>query len=175
MYHSSTVCSTNESTSNNPPHLLACILLILLLQYAAEHINPDAFSKLLLPYTEHKNPKVRARAAVVLELAQGQSASSSGARASLPLPTLLSTAGRLVTDNVPEAREAAKKLLVYARDAFAREEESEAIQAVVAPARAEVAAAVAEEESALAPSSWELYCRKILSGSAAIAVLKVHQ
>lgn len=43
-----------------------------LLQLAADSVDPAALSALLLPYTEHKSPKVRGRTAIVLSLAQAR-------------------------------------------------------------------------------------------------------
>ena len=136
-------------------------------QHAAESLSPAPLVDRLLPYTEHKNPKVRARAAVVLEETWARAALSPG-----ELTRVLPVAGRLVTDNVPEAREAAKKLLARAHNLFLREQGSEAVQPVLERALAE---AQAVDEAGDAKSAWELYCRAILPGSVAIAVLKVQQ
>lgn len=80
----------------------------------------------------------------------------------IPVPVLLMASGRLLTDNTPEAREAAKKLLVHVRAAF------EATAAAgVAPE--------APEEGAPPPTPWEVFCRAHLSGSNALAVLRAQQ
>ena len=95
---------------------------------------------------------------------------------------LLSAGSKLLTDNSPEAREAAKQLLPLLCDAFnapalAAERASAAAEA---GARADAAAAVAvagDGEGAAAaarpPSAWECYCQQALGGSAALAVCKV--
>lgn len=81
----------------------------------------------------------------------------------IPVPSLLAASGRLLTDNTPEAREAAKKLLAHVRAAF---EQTEA---------AGVAVPKAAEEGAPAPTPWEAYCRAQLPGSTALAVLRAQQ
>ena len=149
---------------NAPKHIINAIPYS---QHAAESLSPAPLVDRLLPYTEHKNPKVRARAAVVLEETWARAALSPA-----DLTRVLPVAGRLVTDNVPEAREAAKKLLARAHNLFLREQGSEAVQPVLERALAE---AQAVDEAGDAKSAWELYCRAILPGSVAIAVLKVQQ
>ncbi|KFM28793.1 hypothetical protein F751_6314 [Auxenochlorella protothecoides] len=128
---------------------------------AADSVDPAALSALLLPYTEHKSPKVRGRTAIVLSLAQARVQDNT--LRGIPVPSLLAASGRLLTDNTPEAREAAKKLLAHVRAAF---EQTEA---------AGVAVPKAAEEGAPAPTPWEAYCRAQLPGSTALAVLRAQQ
>ena len=71
--------------------------------------------------------------------------------AAFGLPRLLGLAGRLLTENAPEAREAGRRLVGL------------------------LAAAFAGGAVAAGPSTWEQYCRQALSGSAALAVLKVSE
>uniref|UniRef100_A0A1D2AET2 TOG domain-containing protein n=1 Tax=Auxenochlorella protothecoides TaxID=3075 RepID=A0A1D2AET2_AUXPR len=131
------------------------------LELAADSVDPAALSALLLPYTEHKSPKVRGRTAIVLSLAQARVQDNT--LRGIPVPSLLAASGRLLTDNTPEAREAAKKLLAHVRAAF---EQTEA---------AGVAVPKAAEEGAPAPTPWEAYCRAQLPGSTALAVLRAQQ
>lgn len=81
------------------------------------------------------------------------------------LATLLRAAGRLLTDNTPEAREAAKKLLALVHTSF-----------TVAPPATDAQPAAAESggpgEEGPQPTPWEAFCRAVLPGSTAIAVLK---
>lgn len=194
----------------------------------ADSLNPVQLTPLLLPYTDHKNPKVRGQAARVLarsqsllEVSGAGSAVQDGAgggpgcdagcpclafigglhgtrtpcpcRTSEPhanprtrppprrlliakqgraelgvdLATLLRAAGRLLTDNTPEAREAAKKLLTLVHTGF-----MVAPPATDAQPAAGEAGVSADEESEVQSTPWEAFCRAVLSGSTAIAVLK---
>lgn len=79
------------------------------------------------------------------------------------MPKLLQVAGKLITDNTPDAREAAKRLVSLLAAAFTEE----AVQAQLGMQSA------ASEEDEEKPSAWELFCQQNLSTSATLAVLKV--
>lgn len=127
------------------------------IQTLAQSLSAAQALPMLLPYCEHKNPKVRGRAAGAAEAAAARL--DAAALAAIGLPELLRPAARLLTDNTPEAREAAKRLVPQLKAAFED-------QGLAAPA------AAAEGEEALAPGTWEAYCQATLGGSAALAVLK---
>ena len=76
-------------------------------------------------------------------------------------------------DNTPDARDAAKRLIGQLRAAFADAEVERQLAVVVPPPPPPPAVAEGEEPAAVRqPTKWEFYCQGILSGSAALAVLK---
>ncbi|KAK9907772.1 hypothetical protein WJX75_009714 [Coccomyxa subellipsoidea] len=86
------------------------------LQTMADCMDPTKLLQRLLPYAAHKNPKVRGKVAV--SLAASASKMSAEQWAGHDRAALLRAAGRLVCDNTPEARDAAKRLIALLRDAF---------------------------------------------------------
>lgn len=88
--------------------------------------------------------------------------------AAFGLPALLRATARLLTDNTPEAREAAKRLVGLIRVAF----DDTGVQQQLDVQVPEVQPAAEGEEAPAAPTKWELYCQQTLGGSAALAVLK---
>ena len=78
-----------------------------------EHTSIDCLN-VLLPYTEHKNPKVRGKAARVVE----KCVSGTHIIESVGLEKLLALASRLVNDNTPDAREAAKSIALTVKTSF---------------------------------------------------------
>lgn len=125
-------------------------------------LSPLPLIDLLLPYaSEHKNPKVRGKA--------GGALAASAARlppAALDLPRLLPVAGKLVTDNTPDARDAAKRLAGQLKGALA----DPAVAGRLGVAAPEPAGE--GEEAPRRVTLWEHYCQVTLPGSAALAVLK---
>ncbi|PSC76790.1 DNA-directed RNA polymerase I subunit 2 isoform X1 [Micractinium conductrix] len=138
-------------------------------------LAPGDLLPLLLPYAEvHKNPKVRGKAGGAL--AQAVSRMAPAELAAFGLPRLLQAAGKLVTDNTPDARGAAKGMIEQLR-AAAADPAVEASLPAEAPAPAAVAAAAggdAAEDAAPAapPTRWEALCQAHLTAFAALAVLK---
>lgn len=70
------------------------------------------------------------------------------------------------TDNTPDARDSAKRLIGLLRSAFAAVEDQLGVE-VPAPA-----ASKGEEAARPPPTKWEVYCQANLGASAALAVLK---
>ncbi|GAB4822816.1 hypothetical protein N2152v2_009862 [Parachlorella kessleri] len=138
----------------------------LALQTMVEHTTPGKFLDLLLPYLDHKNPKLRGKAggAATLTVARMQPAEMAG----FGMLRLLQMAGKLITDNTPDAREAAKRLVGLLSAAFQDPAVQQQLDVQVPePEPAEGEAAPAK------PSKWEYFCRQNLNASAATAVLKV--
>jgi hypothetical protein len=136
------------------------------LEALAEALPPAELLPLLVPYTEHKNPKVRGRAAGVAAAAAARLSPSQAAAHGLP--QLLKAAGRLITDNTPEARDAAKRLAACVKAAMADAEVAAAmgVQVPAPPAPAE------GEEPQRQATAWEHYCQTTLGASQAAAVLR---
>lgn len=82
---------------------------------------------------------------------------------------VLQLAGKLITDNTPEARDSAKRIVGLVSSVFADPAVQEAlnIQVPEPPTPAD------GEEAPPKQSKWEYFCRSNLNASAAIAVLKV--
>lgn len=136
-----------------------------------ESLTPAELLPLLLPYADtHKNPRVRGKAGAAL--ADSVARMRPADVLAFGHAALLKVAGKLVTDNTPDARDAAKRLIGLLRAAFA-EPDVEAALAVEAPAPPPQAEPEGEgDELPAPPSKWEAYCQATLSGSAALAVLK---
>ncbi|KAI7837337.1 hypothetical protein COHA_008852 [Chlorella ohadii] len=137
------------------------------LQVIIDSLNPAESLALLLPYAEqHKNPKVRGKAggAAAAAVARMEPA----AVAAYGLPRLLQAAGKLVTDNTPDARDSAKRVIGCLRAAFA----DPGVEAQLAFEPPAPPPAADGEEPARQPTRWEAYCQANLSGSAALAVIK---
>jgi hypothetical protein len=137
-------------------------------QVLVESLTPAELLPLLLPYADtHKNPRVRGKAGTALADAVARMRPADVL--AFGHAALLKVAGKMVTDNTPDARDAAKRLIGLLRAAFAEPEVAAAV-AVEAPAAAVPQAE--GEEPPQPPSKWEAYCQANLSGSAALAVLK---
>ena len=125
------------------------------------HMSACIFHPMLLPYVQHRNPKVRGNAgacvASVLPRLDLKALPSGG------LATHLKSAGDLIADKTPQAREAARSILVLVRGAFdgsqLEQEEAAASQKLT-------------EDSAAPQTPWESFCRRELSFAAANAILK---
>lgn len=160
----------------------------------AKNIDPAACLDRLLPYAVHRNPKVRAQVATVLTAAAQQMIPED--LASYGSDKLLKVSGTLVTDNTPEARNAARELLTMLRtshdvsgplssapsatdvgkeNAPAPMESSGkqiAKTSVLGQAAEQAEQASCEQDTTEQPGSWEAFCRGNLAPSAAAAVLK---
>lgn len=159
----------------------------------AKSVDPAACLDRLLPYAAHRNPKVRAQVAIVLTSAAQQM--SPEALAKYGSDTLLKVSGNLVTDNTPDARNAARELLALLRTSYdiapssdpctsecEKENSPAPVQAtdklpgktaVLGQHSAEKANASHEQAACEPPHSWEAFCKGNLAPSAAAAVLKV--
>jgi hypothetical protein len=137
------------------------------MQVMVDSLTPADSLALLLPYAEqHKNPKVRGKAGGAAAAAVARM--DSAAVAAYGLPRLLQAASKLVTDNTPDARDSAKRVISCLRAAFA----DPGVEAQLAFEPPAPPAAAEGEEPARQPTRWEAYCQANLSGSAALAVIK---
>lgn len=121
----------------------------------AENLPPVGFLTLLIPYTEHKNPKVRGKTATVVA-ACVERLSPSDIHA-FGFKVMLTTTSKLITDNTPEAREGAKKVAAAIKAAF--DDEQVAILLNI-----EVPAPVATESPVKELTPWEFFCQSELGG-----------
>ena len=158
----------------------------------AKSIDPSACLDRLLPYAAHRNPKVRAQVAIVLTAAAQQMSPEDLAH--YGSDKLLKISGSLVTDNTPDARNAARELLGLLRISYdvaphlgpstsdcEKENSPGPMQCTdKQPSKTTVLGESAEQrktndESAACeqPGSWEAFCKGNLAPSAAAAVLKV--
>ena len=136
-------------------------------------LSPSELHAKMLPYVQHRNPKVRGNAgACVASLLQQLSGdelnSSSGG-----LGGHLKAAGQLVTDKTPQAREAARSIIKIVHAAFDESTaDSQAAAGCLPVSNGEIAEADSvSNESTLSP--WEIFCRAQLGNTVALAVLKV--
>ena len=161
----------------------------------AKSIDPAACIDRLHPYAAHRNPKVRAQVAIVLTSAAQQMSPED--LATYGSDKLLKVSGTLVTDNTPEARNAARELLAMLRTSHdvsgslssapsttdcGKENSPVPVQSaekqtgrasVLGQSAAQPDQATCEQDTAEQPGSWEAFCRGNLAPSAAAAVLKV--
>lgn len=108
-----------------------------------KHLSPAPLLPLVLPYIQHRVPMVRGNAGACVATVISQSVSSGS-----DLASHLRTAGRLVTDKTPMAREAARSIIASVHREWDRQHPG---------------------DDSLA---WESFCRSELSASCAAAVLK---
>lgn len=132
----------------------------------ADALPPTDFSALLRPYTEHKNPKVRGKAAAVVAASLGRMQPAE--LAACGLEGVLNLAARLISDNTPEAREAAKRIATGVKAAVEDEGVARQMALVVPPA----APVEGEDEAPKQLSVWEFYCHSTLGASKALPVLR---
>jgi hypothetical protein len=125
------------------------------------------FLELLKPYVlDHKNMKVRGKAAAVVAVCVGR-LSAAEAHA-YGLESLLTAAARLITDNTPDARDAAKKVAAAVKAAFEDPTVAAAMDVQVSPP-----APVAEgEEEPKVLTPWEYWCQATLGVAKAQSVLR---
>ncbi|KAK9839644.1 hypothetical protein WJX81_002853 [Elliptochloris bilobata] len=98
-----------------------------------ESVSPVLLVVRLLPYSIHKNPKVRAKLGGAL--ADTVAHADDAAWAAFDVAALLRAAARLVHDNTPEARDAGRRLVGAVRDAFRAGRCGDALLANIADAR----------------------------------------
>jgi len=132
-----------------------------------ETLDPSQFLRLLLPYTEHKNPKVRGKAANVAAACVHRMNNTH--LTAYGLDVVLKLAARLISDNTPEARDAAKKLGIAVKICLDDQETVEQLGLEIH------APDVVEEGEEQPPplTMWEYYCQSTLGASKAVAVLKI--
>ena len=138
----------------------------------AEMLPPAAMLAMLIPgYVEHKNPKVRGKAATVAAACvarlQPEEAHEYG------LASLLVAAAKLVTDNTPEAREGAKKMVMAVKTAFDDGGVAAKMNVHVPPPPPPSMSTEGEEDEVKEVTRWEFWCVSVLGPSKAAPVLKV--
>lgn len=116
-------------------------------------LSPVPLLEKLKPYSVHKSPKVRAKAAVSISncVSQLDSAGIQG----IGFNVLIRLAGGLVCDHLPESRDAAKKMTLLVHKAF---EETQAQVGTPPETRKD---------------KWQNLCRSQLSVTNAMAILKL--
>eukprot|EP01025_Chloroclados_australasicus_P012000 TRINITY_DN1544_c0_g1_i1.p1 TRINITY_DN1544_c0_g1~~TRINITY_DN1544_c0_g1_i1.p1 ORF type:complete len:594 (-),score=63.29 TRINITY_DN1544_c0_g1_i1:151-1842(-) len=95
------------------------------LNAAATYISPEKLLELILPYTSHRNPKVRGQAAILLYKCLQKL--SSGELQDLGMDKILNNCGNLICDKTQEARDSARQCIPIIKEAF----ESAQIQYIV--------------------------------------------
>ncbi|GJP59100.1 hypothetical protein CLOP_g7540 [Closterium sp. NIES-67] len=116
-------------------------------------LNPEVTFKALQPSIAHKSPRVRSKAMIYAY--QAAVRLNTDQVKAIGLDVLLKIAAAQMKDQIPEGREAARKLAVYLHSLYVAMED---------------AAAESQEGSS---EPWEGYCSKRLSSTDAAAVLKV--
>jgi endoribonuclease Dicer len=134
----------------------------------SETLLPLGFFSMLVPYTEHKNPKVRGKTATIVALTFAQFQPIQAHE--FGIDTILTMVARLITDNTPEARDAAKKIALKLKNAFDDGEVASLMNIQVPPP---VTGAGGEEEAPQQLSPWQYYCQSVLGVSKAASFLKV--
>ncbi len=104
-----------KASSNDKRFVIEEVLRALTIM--TDSVAPVPLLDHVLPYTAHRAAKVRGRAALVL--AAGVARLDAAALAAYGTAGLVKAAGMLVSDNTPEAREAARQMLPRLHDAFA--------------------------------------------------------
>ncbi|GMH40929.1 hypothetical protein BSKO_08833 [Bryopsis sp. KO-2023] len=82
----------------------------------AKCLSPISIIEMLVPYTKHRSPKVRGKAAVYLTVSTEEMDGDSVQE--FKLERLLGIAGGLIKDNTPDARDSAKKLVNLIHSVF---------------------------------------------------------
>ncbi|KAK9827931.1 hypothetical protein WJX74_009933 [Apatococcus lobatus] len=166
------------------------------LHVLTESLDPVQLLNRLMPYTAHRNPKVRGQVAKVIRLAAAQLSSNN--LASFGVDRLLKTTGTFISDNTPEARDAARQMVPLLHRAHASEtsvpssdsmgKENQGFPAANTRSRSKLQTAEpnAQENASAGPlqsmangsseagrPNWEEFCHSTLSTSAAAAVLRV--
>ncbi|CAD7699539.1 unnamed protein product [Ostreobium quekettii] len=129
-------------------------------------IPPLVTIQMAVPYTKHRNPKVRGKAAVLLVSAVGRM--SNGELQESGLEALLEVAAGLVTDSMPDAREGARQVLGIVKGAFLAGRQTEGKEE-------EEDVEEEEEDSEPRRTPWQEFCHKALGAGKAKAVVKATQ
>ncbi|KAJ7559892.1 hypothetical protein O6H91_04G105400 [Diphasiastrum complanatum] len=120
-------------------------------------ITPNPLLQKLEPYVTHRNPRVRAKAAICVS----KSVSRLGVHGikDYGLEPLIQLAAAQVNDQLPEAREAARKLVFELHGAYKQ----------ITPSNEEPDV----NATLYQPDGWEQYCASILAPTAAHAILRI--
>ena len=124
----------------------------------AKNIPSEECFAAVLPYAEHKNPKVRGKAAQVIESCLSQMEPS--AIECLGLDKLLRLIAQLITDNTPDARGAAKAIALAVKKSY----ESSCTETKIR--------IVNEDGEEVIVSAWKYFCDTNLGPSKSANVLR---
>lgn len=143
-------------------------------------LDIDKLMELVIPYTQHKNQKIRGKAGLLLVMPVDRIQESQFTGP--VLCRILQVAANLITDKTPDAREAAKRLICKLQSVH-RGQEVKSLD----PADGVVDVDVSKEEgkseeSCLSdsedaekiPSDWRRFCEQHLTTTQVLAVMKVH-
>jgi hypothetical protein len=139
----------------------------LALQTISATLNPIAWLKIMAAYVEHKNPKVRGKAGAAAAIAVSRIAPAEVV--DFGIAKLLKLAGQQLTDNTPEARDSARSIVGKLRMVCSDPAVMQQLNVVVP----EPEVGEEGEEAQVPPTEWEVFCRMVLSPSAAMAALKI--
>lgn len=131
----------------------------------AQCLSSISVIDLLVPYTKHKSPKVRGKAAIYLTNAINEMDSEK--MQDFKLERLLEIAGNLIKDNTQDARNSAKKLARSVQIVF---EGTEVVKEH--DENGNVCEVNGEGDDAEHKSPWEQFCFKHLNSSTAGAIVK---
>eukprot|EP00897_Mesotaenium_endlicherianum_P006489 jgi/Mesen1/5869/ME000298S05122 len=131
-------------------------------------LTPPETLKKLQPYAAaHKNPRVRAKATVSFHNSSSR-LDPQGVK-DYGLETLIKVAGQQVSDQLPEAREAARKLALELHQAYKQTYEKDESQQGAGGEAADEAGSDAPES---AEDGWQRLCQSQLSPTNAQAILR---
>jgi len=150
-----------------------------------KELNVVKLTWLLIPYaSQHRNPNVRGKAGT--SLAAVVERMTSDAWKEIGLATLLKTAAVLVTDRTPDAREAARIIILKIHSVFQQDHSANhdgAVTVNVSVVEKAVSCPKQSEDEEESPNTsddpkeptelWKLFCEEHLSMTQAIAVLKI--
>lgn len=147
------------------------------LQQMAAQLEATAFIAVLLPYTQHKSPKVRGATAACLSqsLEAMRRVRDAAAVVEYCRGGLLRSAAAMLTDNTPEARAGSRRCIELIQECVeaAAADEGKNVD-VPAEAASEDAGAVGDDGVAAQPvSAWEAFCGAHLSPTDAYMVRKL--
>lgn len=123
------------------------------LAHMSTALSPRKVLEALEPFIAHRNPKFRAKATTAVLLCASR-LDAEGLK-EVGLDSLLKIGGKQISDQLPVAREAARKLIIHLRTHFVHEEVER----------------TASGDPPIDP--WKAFCEKILPTPDAIAVLRV--
>eukprot|EP00210_Caulerpa_lentillifera_P008562 g8167.t1 len=155
------------------------------LKVIGERLSTDKTVDLLVPYTQHKNQKIRGKAGLVLVNVVHRIQDFEFTDP--VLIKLLQVAANLITDKTPDAREAAKHLISKLRSVHSAQQrpnedkkanQSDAVMDInVTTSTAKsndsyLSYSDDEEEEVI--NKWRLFCEQHLTTTQVLAVMKVH-
>lgn len=136
----------------------------------AKSLSQISIIEKLVPYTQHRSPKIRGKAAVYLTIATQE---MDGDRMrEFKLERLLGIAGSLIKDNTPDARESAKKLVNLIHSVFSVGTDTKEHNENGTVGEVNTGDETNEGEDAPKKTPWEEFCYANLSALTAAVVVK---